>query len=113
MPESRLTSRLDKVQQDMHTIFREPGVSPNLRLDSKDVVVLPLKVAADLAERSLVVYVVTEAGGIDNGQADTRALVVKLQLNCDVLDADARLAWCALAVDIWRGVVVDVRHDGS
>lgn len=102
-----LTSRLDKVQQHVHTVVAEARVTLDPALLGENVIVLAFKVGADLAEGSLVVNGVAKARGVDNGQADASSFLVKLELDGDGLDADALL-------DVGGGgiIVVAALQDG-
>jgi len=63
-----MASRSDKVEQRVHTVIPETRVSLDSRLLGKNVVVLALEVADDLAKRSFVVDLISKARGINNGE---------------------------------------------
>lgn len=75
----------------MHAIVPEPWVPFDPAFLSQDVIILTLQEGADLAEAGLVVDAIAEAGCVDDGQADARALLVQLELDGDGLDAHALL----------------------
>ena len=83
----------------MDTVVPETGVTLDTGLLRQDVVILSLQEAHDLREAeqkglsarsprsdwpryvpSLVVYLVAEAGSVDNGQGDAGALLIQLEL---------------------------------
>jgi hypothetical protein len=64
----------------VNTIVPEAGVTLDTRLLSQNIIVLPLEVANNLREAGLVVYLVAETGGVDDGQRDAGALLIKFQL---------------------------------
>lgn len=69
----------DEVEESVDTVVAEAGISLDSRLLCKDIIVLSLEVANDLAERRLVVNLIAEAGGIDDGERDARPLFIKLE----------------------------------
>jgi hypothetical protein len=75
----------------MDAVVPETGVTLDTRLLGQNIIILSLEVADNLREASFVVNLVAESGGIDNGQGDTSALLIKLQLNSDGLDLDTLL----------------------
>jgi hypothetical protein len=85
-----MSSGGDKVEKSVHTVIAESGVTLDTGLLGENIVVLALEVARDLAETGLVVDLVTEARGIDNGQRDTGSLLVKL---CRTTHVRTRTAW--------------------
>ena len=108
-PIAELTSRLHKVQKHMHTVIPEPRVSLNPRLFRENIIILPLKITADLAETRLIVDAIAKARRVYNSQADSRAFLIKLQLHSDRLDLDRWLASCLGAViEVRRCVGVEV-----
>jgi hypothetical protein len=72
-----MASRCNEVQQNVDTVVAESGVTLNTRFLCKNVIVLALEIANDLSEAGLVVDLVTETRGIDNGQRDACALLIK------------------------------------
>ena len=91
----------DEVEEGVHTVVAEAGVTLDPALLGQDVVVLALEVAHDLAEaadasqsswlataavrlehrasaRELVVDLVTESRGVDDGERDPDALLLEL-----------------------------------
>lgn len=87
----------DEVEHGMDSVVSEAGVTLDTRLLGENVVVLSLEVADDLGEAvtcvsmsnwgvlarersspGLVVDLVSESGGINNGQGDAGALLVQL-----------------------------------
>lgn len=117
----------DEVEEDVHAVVAEAGVTLDARLLGEDVVVLSLEVANDLGEASksaqsgvqgevepgLVVNLVAESRRVDYCQADAGAFLVELwaqsapfrqrtlRTNGDGLDFDAIL-------DVGHGGVVGV-----
>ena len=75
-----MAGRGDEVKHGVDTVVPEAGVTLNARLLRENVIVLPFEVANNLGEAGLVIDLVTEAGGIDNGKGDTRSLLVQLEL---------------------------------
>lgn len=73
----RVSSGGDKVEEGVNTVVTEAGVTLDTRLLCEDVIVLAFKVANDLLERELVVDVVTESRGIDNGERDANAIFLQ------------------------------------
>ena len=71
-PRNGLTSRLDKVEQDVHTVVAEARVTLDPALLGENVVVLALEVLADLAKGGLVVNGVAEAGSVNDSKADCK-----------------------------------------
>lgn len=87
----------DEVEHGMDSVVSEAGVTLDTRLLGENVVVLSLEVTDDLGEAvtrvsmsywgafarersspGLVVDLVSESGGINNGQGDAGALLVQL-----------------------------------
>lgn len=101
-----LTSRLDKVEQDVHTVVAEARVTLDPALFSENVIVLALEVGADLAEGGLVVNGIAEAGSVDNGQTDASSLLVQLKLDSSRLDANTLLN----VGSRWVVVILTLKH---
>lgn len=63
-----MASGSDKVEKSMDTVVAEAWVTLDSRLLGQNVVVLALEVPNNLREAGLVVNLVTEARGVDDGQ---------------------------------------------
>ena len=105
-----MTGRCDEVEQNVDTVIPEAGVTLNPGLLCKNVIVLALEVADDLAEAvqklateltsvfcavyvpGLVVDLVTEPRGIDDGQGDTGPLLIEFKL-CHLQSVFAAHHW--------------------
>lgn len=78
-----MSSWRDEIEQSVHTVITEAGVTLDTRLFSKNVIVLAFKISNDLLEsvpnisymaftkasnhiRELVVDIVPESGGVDD-----------------------------------------------
>ena len=87
----------DEVEQNVYSVIPESRVTLNSRLLCKNIIVLALKVTDNFAEAiqksvhehlsgicvcvpRLVVNLVTESGGIDDGQGDAGSFLVQLEL---------------------------------
>lgn len=101
-----LTSRLDKVEQDVHTVVAEARVTLDPALLSENIIVLALEVGADLAEGGLVVNGIAEAGSVDNGQTDASSLLVQLKLDSGRLDANTLLN----VGSRWVVIILTLKH---
>ena len=111
-----LTSRLDEVEQDVHTVVAEARVTLDPALLGKNVVVLALEVGADLAEGGLVVDGVAEAGSVDNGQTDAGSLLIQLELDGGRLDANTLLnvgsRWVVVILALKHGAAAESVDEG-
>ena len=63
-----MASGCDEVEEGVDTVVAESRVTLDSGLFGKNVIVLSFEEANNLAECRLVVNLVTEARGIDNGQ---------------------------------------------
>lgn len=81
----------DKVEQAVHAVVPEPGVTLDPGLLGNNVVVFPLEVLDNLAEAGLVVNLVAKTGCVDNRQCNSGALLIQLQFDRDRLDLDPLL----------------------
>lgn len=70
----------DEVKENVDTVVAESWVTLDAGLLSENVIVLPLKVSLNLGEASLVVDLVSKAGGVDDGQRDARSFLIQLEL---------------------------------
>jgi hypothetical protein len=70
----------DEVKQSMDTIVPESWSTLNSRFLGKNVIILSLKVAHDLAKGRLVIDLVAEAGCVDDRQRDSCAFLIKFEL---------------------------------
>lgn len=94
-----VASGCDEVEKHVNAIVPETGVTLDPGLLCKNIIVLALKVADNLAKAisgvlvgrgavgfvrgdmpGLVVNLVTETGGVDDGQGDTSALLIQFEL---------------------------------
>ena len=104
------TGWCDKVEQDVDAIVPKSWVSLDSALLCENVIVLPLKIVADLCEARFVVHAITESWGIDDGQGHASTFLIKFKLNSERLDLDTRLA-SALVVQVWRLFGIKMRED--
>jgi hypothetical protein len=75
-----VASRSDEVEQGVDTIVAEAGITLDSGLFCEDGIVLSLKVADDFAKGRLIVDLVAEARGVDNGQRDSGAFLIDFEL---------------------------------
>jgi hypothetical protein len=87
----RLTSGLDKVEQDMDAVVPESRVTLDSALLGQNVIVLSLEVARDFTKGRLVVNAVTETRSVHDGQRDTGSFLIQLELHSHRLDLDTLL----------------------
>lgn len=69
----------NEVEKDVDAVVAEPWVTLDTRLLGKNIIVLSLEVSLNLGEAGLVVDLVSEAWGVDNGQRDAGSLLVQLE----------------------------------
>lgn len=75
-----MASRGDEVKKNVDTVVAKSWVTLDAGLLSENVIVLSLKVSLNLGEASLVVDLVSEAWGVDDGQRDARSFLIQLEL---------------------------------
>lgn len=73
----------------MYTVVPETWITLDATLFGENVIVLALQMPNDLRERSLVVDLVTETGGIHNSKRNPSAFFVKLELYRNWLNPDS------------------------
>ena len=63
-----MAGRGDEVEKGVDTVVSEARVTLDTRLFRQDIIVLALEVSDNFGEAGLVVYLIAEAGGVDNGE---------------------------------------------
>lgn len=76
-----VAGRGDEVKENVDTVVAESWVTLDAGLLGENVIVLSLKVSLNLGEASLVVDLVSEAWGVDDGQRDARSFLIQLELS--------------------------------
>lgn len=66
----------DEVKEGVDSVISETGVTLDSRLFGQNVIILSFEVANDLAEGGFVVDLVSEAGGVDNGEGHSGAFFI-------------------------------------
>ena len=69
----------DEVKENVDTVVAKSWVTLDAGLFGENIIVLSLKVSLDLSEASLVVNLVSEAWGVDDGQRDARSFLIQLK----------------------------------
>ena len=72
-----VTGRSDEVEQSVNAVVSEPRISLDPRLLSKNIIILTLEISDDLGEAGLVVDLIAETWGIDDGQRDAGTFLVQ------------------------------------
>ena len=99
-----MASRRNEVEKSMNTVVAETRVTPDTRFFSENVIVLTLEVADDFLEttqvvelwvrpqrrdsnlRELVVDILAETRGINNGESNAHAFLVQFFASIETTD---------------------------
>ena len=73
-----VAGRCDEVEERVDTVVAESRVTLDTGFFGENVIVLSLEVANNFTERRLVINLVAKAGGINDGQRNAGAFLVKL-----------------------------------